>query len=98
VGVSSADRRLTRYAAYSLLHLVVVITLVAGVLPAGWAGAVLLAVSVPLLWAWGLFQADVAANPDLDEEGRMRWRILLWCVPWSMSVYWMQHVRPEKAL
>jgi hypothetical protein len=62
------------------------------------AGLVGLAVSLPLLFAWGAYQADVAINPELDEAERRRWRILLWCFPWSMTVYWLRHVRSRGAV
>src|SRR3954470_13971926 len=75
--------RLTRYAVYALLHLAIVVALFAGVVPVEYAGVVLLAVSVPLLPAWGAFHGDVVLNPELDEVDRSRWRIAFWLLPWS---------------
>jgi len=34
-------------------------------------------------------------NPALDENERSRWRIALWLLPWSMTAYWLAHVRPR---
>jgi hypothetical protein len=52
-----------------------------------------LVVGVPLLAAIGPFQAQVALNADLDEDARRRWRIALYLVPWSMTLYWYRYVR-----
>ena len=84
--------RLARYAAFTLLHLVVVLAALA--LGGHQTGLIVLVVSIPLLFAWGHFQAHVAMNPELDEAGRRRWRVLLYVVPWSMSLYWYRYVRP----
>ena len=89
--------RLTRYAVFAVAHLAIVLVLFAGVLDAAYAGLVLLAVSVPLLPAWGAFQGDVATNPDLDDVDRSRWRIALWLLPWSMALYGPVHVRGARA-
>lgn len=48
---------------------------------------------LPLLPAIGPFQAEVALNPVLDEDGRRRWRIALYVLPWSMTLYWQRYVR-----
>jgi hypothetical protein len=91
----SYRRRLARYAVCSSVQVLVVVAIVLG--GAGFAAygvAALLLVSLPLLWAWGAFQAEVAMNPYLDDVERARWRILLACLPGSMAVYWYRHVRP----
>jgi hypothetical protein len=90
------EEPLARYAVFSTVHAVVVLGALFGVLgPHDWL--VVLIASVPLLFAWGAFQADVAMNPVLDERDRNRWRILLWLLPWSMAAYWHRYVRPRKA-
>jgi hypothetical protein len=90
-----AYRRLTRYAAFATVHGLAVLAVVLG---AGgeFAGLVVLAVSLPLVWAWGQYQADVQLNPLLDDGGRNLWRVAIWCVPWSMPLYWQRHVRPRR--
>ncbi len=35
-------------------------------------------------------------NPALDEVDRNRWRIAVWCLPWSMTAYWHRHVRERE--
>lgn len=89
--------RLTRYAAYSLFQLIVVLAVVAGPVPAELAGVVVIVASVPVALAWGHVQADVAMNPALDDVERRRWRIAIWCVPGAVAVYWLRHVRPRRA-
>ena len=89
-------RRLTRYAAFAGLHGLVVVPLWFGVAHDGLGSVVLLVVSLPLMWAWGQFQADVALNPWIDEPSRSRWRIALACLPWSMTVYWACQVRTRR--
>jgi hypothetical protein len=89
--------RLARYALFSALHGLVAVTAALGAFGAA-AGPVVLALSLPLVFAWGAFQADVAINPELDDTERRRWRIVLWCAPWSMTVYWLRHVRPRGAV
>jgi hypothetical protein len=88
------EDRLARYAVFSTVHAVVVLSALLGVFgPQGWL--VVLIASGPLIFAWGAFQADVAMNSRLDESDRNRWRILLWMLPWSMAVYWHSYVRPR---
>jgi hypothetical protein len=89
--------RLTRYAAYTVVHLAITLVLLVGVVAPEQAALVLVLVSAPLLPAWGAFQGDVATNPDLDEVERSRWRIGLWLLPWSMALYWYRHVRGSQA-
>ena len=88
-----ARRRFARYALFSLVHLVIVALVVLTPLDGGLGGLIVLVVSVPLLWAWGLFHADLTMNESLDDRERTAWRIALWCVPWSMALYWHRHVR-----
>jgi hypothetical protein len=88
--------RLTRYAGLAVVHLVVVVAALSGALGAGSAGLLILLASVPFLFAWGAFQADVATNPALDEVERGRWRIALWVVPWAMTLYWLRYVRDAR--
>jgi steroid 5-alpha reductase family enzyme len=82
-------RRLTRFAALSVVDLVALA--VAATLP-GWDAGVTL-IWLLLLPAIGPFQAEVALNPTLDEDDRRRWRIALYVVPWSMTLYWHRYVR-----
>ena len=88
-----ARRRFARYALFSVAHLVVVLIVVLTSLDGDVGGLVVLVVSVPLLWAWGLFHADLTMNQDLDDRERTAWRIALWCVPWTMALYWHRHIR-----
>jgi hypothetical protein len=90
-------QRLTRYAAFTAVHAVVVLVLAWRGPDLADAGTVVLAgASLPLAWAWGSFQADVALNPLLDERERSRWRIVLACVPWSIAIYWLREVRGRR--
>ena len=43
--------------------------------------------------AIGPYQADLALNVGLTEDERRWWRIALFLLPWSMALYWHQHVR-----
>ena len=83
-------RRLTRFAALSVVDLVALAVAIA--LP-GWGGAAVVLVWLLLLPAIGPFQAEVARNPAFDEDERRRWRIALYVVPWSMTLYWHRYVR-----
>jgi hypothetical protein len=83
-------RRLTRFAALSVVDLVALAVAVA--LP-GWGGAGVTLVWLLLLPAIGPFQAEVALNATFDEDDRRRWRIALYVVPWSMTLYWHRYVR-----
>lgn len=87
--------RMARYAAFSAAHGVVVVAALSGVIGEN-AGLIVLIASVPLFFAWGHFQADVATNPTLDSTQRQRWRIVLWCFPWSATAYWYSQVRPRR--
>ena len=82
-------RRLTRYAVISALHFLLVVAAIVQLL-GHWAWAPSLTVSalVMLVWSSGHFQTDVALNPALDELDRRRWRIALWCLLWTMTLYW----------
>ena len=91
----TAYSRMRRYAVLSALHLVVVAAALAGLAGPN-AGLVVLATSVPLLLAWGPFHADIAMNPALDDVARTRWRVLVWCLPWSMAAYWHLYIRPRR--
>jgi len=90
-----AYRRFTRYAAFSVLHGLIVVLAVVG-LAGPDPGLVVLVASIPLLFAWGAYQGDIALNPLLDEAGRTRWRIGGWCLPWSMALYWHRHIRARR--
>src|SRR4051794_21908064 len=90
---TSSYRRLTRFAAFAVAHLALVLALLVGGVLAAQAGLVLLVASIPLLFAWGSFQTDVALNPRLDEAERARWRIAMWLLPWTIALYWHVHVR-----
>ena len=89
-------RRLTRFAGYTAVHLALVVGLLASPLPPDIAWLIILVLSVPLFLAWGSYQADVAMNPALGEAARTRWRVALWCVPWSMALYWHWYVHPAR--
>ena len=91
----AAYARLTRYAVFSVVHGVIAIVALSRVAEP-WAVYALALASLPLFFAWGSFQADVALNPLLDEPGRTRWRVFLWMLPWSMALYWLRHVRPRR--
>ena len=43
--------------------------------------------------AIGPYQTDLALNVGLTEDERRWWRIALFLLPWSMALYWHQHVR-----
>ena len=90
---AQAYKRMTRYAGFSLVQVVIVAAVVLAGVEAGLVGVIVLATAVPLVWAWGLYQADVALNPLLDEAGRTQWRMAVWFVPGSMALYWWRHVR-----
>jgi hypothetical protein len=92
-----AYRRMRRYAAFAVVHLAVVLVVFGGGVGGAAAGLAVLAASLPLLFALGLFQADVAMNPSLDEVARGHWRIALWLVPWSIALYWLWYVRAGSA-
>jgi hypothetical protein len=82
-------RRLTRYAALSAMSLVALAVALA--LP--WGGPAVVLIWLLLLPAIGPFQAEVALNGVLDEGERRRWRIALYVMPWSMTLYWHRYVR-----
>lgn len=87
--------RLARYAIFSALHGVVFVAAMAGLWGNG-AYWMLLVASLPLLWACGAFHGDLAMNEQVDEAERSRWRIALWFMPWSMTLYWYRYVRPRQ--
>ena len=84
---------MTRYAGFSLVQLVIVAAVVLAGVNEGIVGVVVLATALPLVWAWGLYHADVALNPLLEEAGRTRWRLAVWFVPGAIALYWWLHVR-----
>ncbi len=88
------DDRLTRYAAFATAHSVVLLASAAGLGPIGWTIAAV--TSLGFLWAWGHYHADLAINPQVDELQRNRWRIALYLLPWSMTLYWFIYVRPRR--
>jgi hypothetical protein len=94
---SPSDKRLARYAVFSITHLAVVLIVLLGPFRSQDGALLVLLASVPLLWAWGHFHADVATNPALDHTGRTWWRVTFWCLPWAMTLYWLLHVRPRHA-
>lgn len=88
---ASTYARLTRLAALSLASVAVV--LVARAL-GGMFGLVLFVLAaVPVYLAIGPYQADLVLNDSLTEDERRWWRIALFLLPWTMSVYWLRHVR-----
>jgi len=96
--MSSFERRLQRYAFLTLPLLALVVLFLAGALPAGAGPIAILLASIPLIWAWGPYQAHLGLNDTLDEIERQRWRIAFYLVPPSMALYWMLHVRGESAI
>ena len=90
-----ASSRMARYAYFSIAHGAIVLGALSGVMGSS-AALVVLVVSLPLFFAWGLYQADVAMNPELDETSRSRWRMALWILPWSMALYWHWYVSPRE--
>jgi hypothetical protein len=89
-------RRLTRYAALSALHLLLVVSLMVGRVPAGQAALAILVTSPFLVLAWGPFQADIELNWQLDAVERARWRVATWLLPWVVALYWLRQVRPRR--
>ena len=89
--------RLERYAAWSVVQLVAVVAVVVAPVEEGIASIVVLAVTLPLVWAWGRYHADLALNAALDEAERNRWRLAIWFVPGAIALYWVRHVRPREA-
>lgn len=88
-------RRMKRYVAFMVVHAAVVALAVAGVFgDFGWLAVLVCA--LPVVWAWGLFQADLALNGALQNAARDRWRIAFWLLPWSMAAYWLRYVRPRR--
>jgi hypothetical protein len=88
--------KLTRYALFSGLQACVVVAVLLGDFGAAGVVVVMLT-SLPLTFAWGPFHADLAMNERIDERSLIRWRIALWLVPWTMTLYWYQYVRPRAA-
>jgi hypothetical protein len=86
-------RRATRYALLSALQVVVLAA--AALQPVGLAASVaLVALTIPLIWSWGFFFADVAMNEGLDERERLWWRVAFCVVPGGIALYWYRQVRP----
>ena len=83
-------RRLTRYAVFAVASLPLALFLR---LTTGEGLVFVLAVLPVWFLAIGPFQADVALNAGLTDAERRWWRIWLFLLPWSMAVYWRQHVR-----
>ncbi len=91
-------RRLTRSAAVATLHALILPTAVVGLID-GWPVELVLAVvGLFYIWAAGQYQADLNFNPALDDDDRVRWRIVLVLVPYAITVYWLLHVRRRRAL
>jgi hypothetical protein len=89
-------RRLTRYAALSALHLLLVVSLMIARVPGAEAALIVFVASPVLLLAWGPFQADIELNSELDVLERGRWRVAMWLLPWAAALYWLRHVRPRR--
>jgi len=83
--------RLTRLAALSLGSVAVV--LVARALGGTFGLVLFVLAAVPVYLAIGPYQADLALNQSLTEDERRWWRVALFLLPWTMSVYWLRHVR-----
>jgi hypothetical protein len=91
-------RRLTRYAVFSVLQLVVFLAVLLLGVEQGLAGLAFVAVTLPLLWAWGHFLADIELNPFLDDATRQRWRLAVYLVPGALAIYWHRYVRAQRTL
>jgi hypothetical protein len=87
-------RRLTRFAAMAALDGTLLLLAIFGPIP--WAPVSLL-VLLLWLWAWGHYQADITLNPNLDDGGRLRWRVVLGLTPYGIVVYWLREVRGRRA-
>src|SRR4051794_6116633 len=94
-------RRLTRYGVFSVLQLVVFlgVLLLGGFgFEQGPAGLAFVAATLPLLWAWGHFLADIELNPFLDDRARLQWRLAVYLVPGALAIYWRRYVRAQRTL
>lgn len=96
--MSSFERRLQRYAFLTLPVVAIVVLLIFGALPAESGPIAVVLASLPLIWAWGPYQAHLGLNAGLDEVERQRWRVAFYLVPPSMALYWFLHVRGESAI
>ena len=86
-------RRLTRLAALAVVSMALAFAAAVLPLPA-YGGLILFAIaSVPVYLAIGPYQADLAFNDALGEEERRWWRIALFLLPWTMTLYWRWYVR-----
>jgi hypothetical protein len=86
--------KLTRYAWFAGVHGCVVVAALLGAFGSA-GGLVVVLASLPFMLAWGPFQADLATNELIDEPSLTRWRIALWILPWTMTLYWYLYVRPR---
>jgi len=91
-------RLLTRYAVFSVLQLVAFLAVLLLGVEEGLAGLLFVAITLPLLWAWGHFLADIELNPFLDDPARQRWRLVVYLVPGALAFYWHRYVRAQRTL
>jgi hypothetical protein len=85
-------RRLTRYAVFAAASIPLALILLA--IPRYGPGLFFLLGVLPVWFlAIGPYQADLALNVGLTDDERRWWRIVLFLLPWSMALYWRQHVR-----
>ena len=88
-------RKLTRYAVLATLYGVILAAAWAGLVPE-WAWLPLAIIWLFFVWAFGQYQADLAVNPALDEAAVRRWRIGFWFMPYSITAYWLVHIRRRR--
>ena len=88
------ERRLRRYAIFAAVHAVIVLVALAAPVSV-WTGVVVAVTALPFLFSWGHFHVDLIRNGELSEVARLRWRWLLWLLPWSIAWYWFRYVRPR---
>lgn len=83
-------RRLTRYAVFAAASIPLALLLLLTI-----GGGPVFVLGVLPVWflAIGPYQTDLALNVGLTEDERRWWRIALFLLPWSMALYWHQHVR-----
>ncbi|MFL5846678.1 MAG: hypothetical protein ACJ762_18500 [Solirubrobacteraceae bacterium] len=89
------ERRMQRYAVLTASGSALVVLLLAGVLPDRVAAVAILLAALPVILAWGPYQAHLALNANLDEVERSRWRIAFYLLWPSMAIYWVHHVRAQ---
>jgi hypothetical protein len=85
--------KLQRYAAFTLAYSVLLVLLVVRILPEALGLVLALVFALPLLWAWGAYQAHLELNDAVDDGERQLWRVGFYLVPPAMAAYWWMYVR-----